>query len=227
MGAAIWRLALVGALLAALGGNEGRGESVLVLGNYPQVNDGTLSAVASLGGTYSKAVGFTMLGESLALDAVTLRLKEQAGSLSTLTVALYGGGNGPSGPALVGFNIPTIPTVAGDVTFAPKNGFLLRANTTYWIDVTGTSDTLNGIVWYASTGGVAPTGFATVAGARFSSKSVAPTAMATSSIVNTFRVTANLAPGLVPEPPGLIQAAVSVAVGLAYAGWRDRRSPAA
>src|SRR5882757_7181486 len=121
MGAAIWRLALVGTMLAALGGKEGRGESVLVLGNYPQVNDGTLSADASLGGTYSKAVGFTMLGESLALDAVTLRLKEQAGSLSTLTVALYGGGgNGPSGPALVGFNTPTIPTVAGDVTFAPK-----------------------------------------------------------------------------------------------------------
>jgi hypothetical protein len=223
MDAAFWRLTLA-TVLALLGAREGWAGPILIIGNEPQVNDGTFSAVASLGGGYSKAVGFTMPAESIALDSITLRLKEQAGSSSTLTVALFGGGNdGPSGPSLVSFNTPSIPTVAGDVTFTPTSPFLLKAGTTYWLDVTGTSNTLNGIVWYASNPGFAETGIATAAGARFDSKLSAFAAMQTSTVMNTFQVVGSLGPSPVPEPPGLVLAVIATTAGLAYAGWCRRR----
>jgi hypothetical protein len=227
MDAAFWRLTLA-AVLSLLCGMEGRAGPVLVIGNEPQVNDGAFSAVASLGGTYSKAVGFTMPGESIALESVTLRLKEQPGSSSTLTVALFGGSNsGPSGTALVSFNSPNIPTLAGDVTFTPTNPFRLQANATYWLDVTGTSNTLNGIVWYAGSPGVAPTGIATAAGARFDSKSGSLSAMQASSVMNSFQVAGSFGPSSVPEPPSLILSVLAIPAGLACAGWRYRRSLAA
>ncbi len=105
---------------------------------------------------------------------------------------MYGGtSTGPSGPALVDFDTstPSIPSTPGDVTFAPEGSLQLQASTTYWIDVSGTSNTLNGIVWYGSNPGIVPTGLATSDGALFSSMSTGISSLAPSSVLNTFLVT--------------------------------------
>jgi hypothetical protein len=226
MGAALGRLALTATLLVMVGGTAGRAASVLVIGDLPAANDGKFSAVASLGGTYSKAVGFTMPAESFDLASVTLRLREQPGSYNTLSVQLYGGNTNPSGQALVDFDTPTIPTQAGDVTFTPKTSFTLKGDTTYWLYLSGKSNTLNGIVWYASNPALLPTGIATSAGARFSNNQAGVTsALTPSSVMNTFSVTGSFnGIASIPEPAGLIQVATAVLVGLAYAGWRARRA---
>ena len=112
-----------------------------------------------------------MGGQSYDLASVTLRLMEQAGSSSTLSVELFGGtSSDPSGPALVDFNSPPIPSLAGNVTFTPTTSLVLQAGASYWLEVSGQSDTLNGIVWYASNPGVTPTGVATSAGALFTNQ---------------------------------------------------------
>ena len=143
MDSVLGRLAMAVAILALWGSRDVRAGSIVVIGDYPQTNEGTLSTVASLGGSYSKAVGFTMGGQSFDLASVTLRLMEQAGSTSTLSVALFGGTPaGPSGGALANFDTPAIPSLAGNVTFTPTTLFQLQAGNTYWLDVSGQSDTL-------------------------------------------------------------------------------------
>src|SRR5262245_31268512 len=120
MGAALGRRMLAATLVAlwSWGGIEGRAGSVTVIGNLPQANDSTFSAVASLGGTYAKAVGFTMGTDSYWIETVTLRLMEQAGSQSLLTVKLY---DGQTDSTPLSFEpAPTIPPVAADVTFTPQ-----------------------------------------------------------------------------------------------------------
>ena len=42
----------------------------------------------------------------------------------------------------------------------PTTLLALQAGATYWLEVSGQSDTLDGIVWYASNPGVIPTGLA-------------------------------------------------------------------
>jgi hypothetical protein len=221
MGAAMGRLAQVVAVLALLNLPEARAGSITVIGNEPQTNDGTLTAVASLGGGYAKAVGFIMGTQPYKLDSVTLRLAEQPGSSSTLSVMLFGGNSAaPSGPALVGFDTPRIPALAGNVTFTPTAPLVLQANRAYWLEVTGQSDTLNGIVWYASTPGVTPTGVVTCLGAQFNSQLVTVESQAPSSVLNTFQVTGSPNPVEVPEPRGLVQGVLSVLAGLLLACWR-------
>jgi hypothetical protein len=225
MGAAMGRLTRVVAVLvlALLNLPEAGAGSITVIGNASQTSAGTLTAVASLGGSYAKAVGFTMGPQPYTLDSVTLRLAVQPGSISTLSVSLFGGSAAdPSGPALVGFGTPTIPTLAGNVTFLPTAPLVLQANRTYWLEVSGQSDTLNGIVWYASTPGIKPTGVATSLGARFTNQLVSLESLATSSVMNTFQVTGSplVSPAAVPEPPGLVPAAFSVLAGLLLACWR-------
>jgi hypothetical protein len=204
MGAGVGRLALAVTLLAFLSGPDVRAASIVVIGNYPQSNDGTLSAVASLDGTFAKAVGFTMGEQSYDLASVTLRLMEQAGSNSMLSVALFRGTPAdPSGPALVRFDSPTIPSLASDVTFTPTTSFELQAGSTYWLEVSGKSDTLNGIVWYASRPGLTPAGLAaTSAGARFTDQLGLSSALVTSSVWNTFEVTGLLTAGEVTGSSG-------------------------
>jgi hypothetical protein len=207
-------------------GTEGRAGSILVIGNLPQANDGASSTVAALGGMYAKAVGFTMGANSLDLDSVTLRLKEQAGFESTLRVQLYGGTTNPTGPVLASFNIPSIPTVATDVSFTPTSQVVLQASTSYWLYVTGSSNTLDGIIWYASDPGNVLAGVATSLGNRFTTTGAAPAALLPSSVTNSFQILgqaeAGPLPG-VPEPPAWIPAATAVLAGLACAGWRQRR----
>ncbi len=223
MGAGLGRLALAAMILALFFGREARAASIVVIGNYPQANDGTLSSVTSLDGTYAKAVGFTMGGQSYDLASVTLRLMEQVGSSSTLSVELFGGtSSGMSGPALGGFNSPSIPALAGNVTFLPTTSFVLQAGASYWLDVSGQSDTLNGIVWYGSNPEVTPTGVATSAGALFTNQLGSGSALEPSSTMNTFQVTGSSVAGVatIPEPAGLIQGVFSVVAGLIYACWR-------
>ena len=144
-------MALAATILAVLTGPGARAASIVVVGDYPETNDGTLTSVTSLYGNYAKAVGFTIGGQPYNLASVTLRLAEQVGSNSTLSVELFGGtSSSPSGPALVGFNSATIPSVASNVTFTPTTALVLQAGAGFWLEVSGQSDTLNGIVWYAS-----------------------------------------------------------------------------
>jgi hypothetical protein len=224
MGAAMRRLGLIGLVLALGTAPEAQAGSVTVIGNYPETSDGTLTAVASLGGNYAKAVGFTMGGQAYELDSVTLRLAQQPGSSNTLSVGLFGGSTGdPSGPALVSFNTPSIPTLASNVTFTPVAPLVLQAGTTYWLEVSGRSDTLDGIVWYASCPGVTSPGAASGLSARFTSQLGNGGSLAPSSVLNTFQVmgTAVVSPtDLVPEPPGLIQGVCGVLAGLLVACWR-------
>jgi hypothetical protein len=136
---------------------------------------------------------------------------------------LFGGNSAaPSGPALVGFDTPRIPTLAGNVTFTPTAPLVLQANRDYWLEVTGQSDTLNGIVWYASTPGVTPTGVATCLGAQFNSQLVTVESVAPSSVLNTFQVMGSpmVNPVEVPEPPGLLHGVFGVLAGLLLACWR-------
>ena len=74
MGAGLGRLALAATVLRSGADPGARAASIVVIGNYPESNDGTLSSVTSLYGTYAKAVGFTMGGQSEVLASVTLRL---------------------------------------------------------------------------------------------------------------------------------------------------------
>jgi len=226
MCAGLLRLMQVATVVAIVGAAEVRAGSTLIIGNYPAPNDGTLSAVASHGVGVSKAVGFTMPGTSYHLDSITLRLMEQVGSTSSLTVELFGGTTTPSGSPLVVFNTPAIPNIASDVAFTPLTSFTLQSNTTYWIDVTGTSDVLNGIVWYASLPGVIPTGIAASAGARFDSTGGGLSALSPSTVLNTYAVNGSLdlGPSVVPEPISLIPAATAAVAGLSVFGWRRRRS---
>ena len=226
MRAGLGRLALAAMILALLSDREARAGSTVVIGDYPETNDGTLTAVTSLYGTYAKAVGFTMGGQSYDLASVTLRLMEQAGSRSTLSVELFGGTSSTlSGPALVSFNSPTIPSLAGNVPFTPTTSLVLQAGASYWLEVSGQSDTLNGIVWYAGNPGVTPAGVATSAGALFTDQLGSLPALKPSSIMNTFQVTglSNAGTTSIPEPTGLMQGAFSVLAGLVYACWRLRR----
>jgi hypothetical protein len=168
-----------------------------------------------------------MGGQSDVLASVTLRLVEQVGSNSTLSVALYGGTPAnPSGPVLAGFDSPSIPSIAGDVTFTPTTSLTLQAGATYWLEVSGQSDTLNGIVWYASHSGVLPTGVAaTSAGYLFTDQLGVGSALESSNVLNTFQVTGSPSGiiATIPEPAGLIQGTVSAFAGLVYACWRLRR----
>jgi hypothetical protein len=224
MSAAMQRLGLMGLVLAFGTAPEAQAGSVTVIGNYPQTSDGTLTVVSSLGGNYAKAVGFTMGDQAYELDSVTLRLVQQPGSSSTLSVGLFGGSAAdPSGPALVSFNTPSIPTLASNVTFTPVAPLVLQAGTTYWLEVSGQSDTLNGIVWYASRPGVTSTGVASTLSARFTSQFDNGGSLAPSSVLNTFQLMGSpvVAPlDLVPEPPGLILGACGVLAGLLVACWR-------
>jgi hypothetical protein len=222
--AVLLRMALAVAVVSVSSAAAVRAGSITVIGNYPQTNDGTLSAVTSLDGSYGKAVGFTMGGQSYVLDSVTLRLAEQPGSISTLTLGLFGGtSSGPSGTVLAGFDTPDIPSLASNVAFTPLSGLVLQAGTTYWLEVSGQSDTLNGIVWYASNPGVNPAGVATSLGALFTSHFGTPGSLEPSSQLNTFQVTGSLPPPGpldIPEPAGLIQGASSLLVGLLLASRR-------
>jgi hypothetical protein len=225
MGAAMRRLAVLGVMLTFSTVSGARAGSVTVIGNYPENNDGNLSAVASLGGSYAKAVGFTMGAQPIDLESVTLRLAQQPGSTSTLSVQLFGGSSaGPSGPELVDFNTTSIPTLASNVTFLPTTSLVLAAGTTYWLEALGQSDTLNGIVWYASSPSVTPTGLATSLGAQFSSDFSSGGLLSPSNVLNTFEVTGfqDTITG-VPEPAGLIQGTISVLAGLLVVWWRLRR----
>jgi hypothetical protein len=226
MGTAWRRLAVVAIVLALSGGRQGRAGSV-VIGNLSGATDRTSSVVSSFGGLYSKAVGFTMGADAYELDSVTLRLLEQTGSQSTLSIHLYGGtAANPSGPALVDFDAPTIPMIVGNVTFTPTESFVLQANQTYWLDLTGTSNHLNGITWYASAPSLVPIGVATNAGARFTDQGAPPTQLMPSSVVNSFQISGTFQPAGVPEPPALISAATALLAGLGYAAriwWRRRR----
>jgi hypothetical protein len=219
MGAPVGRLALWGAVLPLLIAADARAGSIVVIGNYPQANDGTLSAVTSLDGNYAKAVGFTMGAQSYELASATLRLMEQAGSTSTLSMALYGGtAAGPSGPALVNFNTPSIPNLVGNVTFTPTSTQVLQAHSTYWLEVSGQSNTLDGIVWYASAPTVTPTGPASSLGAFFTTHLSAQSLLQPSSVTNTFQITASdIVIADVPEPSGLVQIGCAALVGLIYA----------
>jgi len=225
MFAAKGRLVLVAVIMAVACGPEVRAGSTVIIGNYPQANDGTLTAVTSLDGTVAKAVGFTMSGQSYGLDSVMLRLMEQANSTSILTVQLYGGTTQPAGSPLVTFNSPVIPNVASDVKFTPLTPYTLLANTTYWIYVRGTSNDFNGIVWYASTPGIVPTGLATSAGSLLGSRALGVSGLSVSTVLNTFAVAGILGPApSIPEPSSVISATTALVAGLAYAGWRRRRA---
>jgi hypothetical protein len=224
MRAALGRLAAVMMLLGLFGGLEGRAGSI-VIGNLSQSKDQTSSVVSALGGSYSKAVGFTMGADAYELDSVTVRLLEQAGSQSTLSIHLYGGTpTDPSGPALVDFDAPAIPMIVGNVTFTPTSSFVLQARTTYWLDLTGTSNVLGGIAWYASNPGILPTGVATSDGARFTNQGSALTELASSTVLNSYQINGTVVPVGVPEPPAVIPAATAILVGLVYAGRRRLRS---
>jgi hypothetical protein len=222
MGAAMGRLAVIGLVLTFSTVPWARAGSVTVIGNYPETNDGNLSAVASLVGNYAKAVGFKMGAEAFDLSSVTLRLAEQPGSTSSLSVTLFGGtAAGPSGPQLVGFDTPSIPTLASNVTFTPTGSLKLASGATYWLEVSGQSDTLNGIKWYASSTGKNPTGLATSIGALFTTDLGVAGSLMPSSVSNTFEVTGSMEIiTIVPEPRALLQGAVSMLAGLLVVCWR-------
>jgi hypothetical protein len=225
MNAAFGRLGLATAILA-LWGFEARAASVVVIGNLPQTNDATFSAVAAQGGTFAKAVGFTMGADSYLLESLELRLKMQPGATQTsLSIQLYSGETNPS-LAPLSFNTPTIPTAPGNVTFTPTSSFHLQPLMTYWIYASGVSNTPNGIVWYGSDPGRVPTGVgATAAGALFSNQVISFPGLTSSSLTNSFQVLGQLDLGTlinVPEPASLVSATTSILAGLAFAGWRRR-----
>jgi hypothetical protein len=228
MSGAFGRRLIWSAMVLALPGGAGAhaGSVVLVSGN-PGTNDGTLSAVASLGSSYAKAVGFTMGSTSYDLTSVILRLAEQPGSTSTLSLALYGGTpSGPSGAPLVTFNTPSIPSVASDVTFLPTTSLVLQSGSTYWLEASGQSNTLNGIVWYASNPSVMPTGMATSEGALFTSNFSTQSSLASSGVLNMFEVLGTPTPQgteTVAEPASLIQGGLGAVLALLCFCWRRAR----
>lgn len=176
-----------------------------IISNYPATNDNSASPVADRTGNFAKAAGFTMSdGGAYTLNSITLRL-ERNDADATLLFQLFGdGGSGPVGPPLLTFINPLIP-VGGpeDFVFLPNVVFDLQPLTTYWIAGTGTSPTINRILWYGSFPGITPTGIATSAGYRFNLNGTFPPT-GDSSPFNTYQVDGTPVSAPVPEPSTML-----------------------
>ena len=190
--------------------------------------------MTSLYGTYAKAVGFTMGGQSYGLDSVTLRLMEQVGSSSTLSVELFGGtSSSPSGPALVDFNSAPIPSLAGNVTFTPTSAFMLQGGSSYWLEAVGPVRYLEWNRLVREQLADHPHRRGDQRGRLFTDQLGTGSALEASSVMNTFQVMGSSTSVIttitgIPEPAGLIQGAVSrpggtgVCLLAAAARWQRR-----
>ncbi len=177
---------------------------------------------AIVGGvTRSFAQGFTMGSSDYLLDSVTMGLRVNAAGRA-FNLELFSGSPNPGGSSLVSFTVPVLNTT-GDAlyTFNPDSAITLQANTTYWLVAYSlTTGSLNQIQWLRSNPGVAPTGIATYAGARFDSPATVPP---TNSITldSIFEVNGTLSS--VPEPGA--GATTLAALAIVLSAVRARRAP--
>jgi hypothetical protein len=105
-----------------------------------------------------KAAGFTMGAGAYFLDSVTLTLDMQGG-LGNPVVSIWDGGSAPAAQ-LLALSAPGNLSAGGigDFVFSAAPGFVLQANTTYWVHVA--SDPLDGAAfnWLSTTTGNPPAG---------------------------------------------------------------------
>ncbi len=190
--------------------------AIVIIGNYPQTNDGTQAA--DVDNLRWKALGFTMGATAYNMQSVTLRLEFTATWTNNAPIlTLRGQGSGPLVPGPI---LETLTAPGGYVTGAINNytftssNFLLQANTLYYLHLEGTpGSSLSGLNWKASSPAVTPTGpGATHTSSLFSSNG--GTTYTNSTILNTYEINAQA----VPEP------ATFAALGLgALALLRRRR----
>ena len=172
--------------------------AVVLIGNYPQTNDGTQAADVDT--LRNKALGFIMPNSDYFLQSVKLRLEFTAAwtnNLPVLTLRAEGATATSTGATLEtltgpgGYQAGTI----NDYIFTSPTNFLLEANTKYYIHLAGSGDA--GINWKASSPAVTPTGMATHSGSLFTTNG--GTSFTNSTILNTYEIEVNP----VPEPATL------------------------
>lgn len=176
------------------------------------------------GATRSFAQGFTMGSSDYLLDSVTMGLRVNAAGRA-FNLELFSGSPDPDGSSLVSFTVPVLNTTGDELyTFNPDSAITLQANTTYWLVAYSlTTGSLNQIQWLRSNPGVAPTGIATYAGARFNSPATVPPTTAL-TLLSIFEINGTAVVSPVPEPSSGIAALAILAVVLGSARKRQVRS---
>lgn len=196
-----------------------RGQAEIIISNYDDATNNTSTTIAADNGNFSKAAGFTLpIGYDYALESVVLRLTRNDPN-ATMQLDLFGdvGGN-PGGAPVVSFTIPSF-SGTGDVTFTPLSPFTLSAGTTYWLAATGSSPTIDGILWLSTPGGsLSYTGIATSNEFRFDATGVYPPQGYDDYYENTYQVNGT-ALSAVPAPTSI----VLVGMGLGMLGLSSLR----
>lgn len=172
--------------------------AVVLIGNYPQTNDGTQAADVDT--LRNKALGFIMPNNDYFLQSVKLRLEFTSTwttNLPILTLRAEGSSGTTTGATLETLTAPGgyQAGLINDYVFSSPSNFLLQANTKYYIHLAGSGDV--GLNWKASSPAVTPTGLATHSGSLFTTNAGA--SYTNSTILNTYEI--EVTP--VPEPATL------------------------
>ena len=196
----------IGPLGAVLAFGATAANAELIIGNInaPQTSS-TVFGASSI--SQFKAVGFTMGADAYFVDRVTLALYMQSG-LGNPVVSIWSGASAPQNQLTTLISPSNLSDGGvGNFVFTPNNGFILDANTTYWIHVR--SDPLDGadFNWLSTDINNPPAGpHAAFVGYNFNGNS--------SSFYNRFELQGTL----VPAPSG-----VAVLGLLGLAATRRRR----
>lgn len=220
------RTFLIFALLLAPLTHAAPARAALVLGTLTQAaNDN--GALAAFDSTGAYSIGFNINGSPVTLTSVDLRLKANISSgLATLELRNDVAGN-PAATAFASFASQTV-SAAGFSTFnfTPLTTMDLAANTTYWLTISTTMTSPNGLILAANDPSLTPTGpLATYAGLRTgfpNNQSIDIT-----GLFDTPTFAINGAVTAVPEPSSILLLSLTIPLAATFISRKRRPHPVA